>query len=132
MIENWNERLAVVVSQLRRTIIEDRGNTPSGQYNREVAIATGGLPIWSSFGGCLVITPTGSVVYYTEGEEVQEQLDTRWQRLALVVAGENYPELREIVPVRPHNAPPCDLCKGAGKCSDTICGICGGTGWLDQ
>src|SRR5262249_54968489 len=124
LIDNWNERLAEAIERLRRQVIEERSDTATARYNRETALATGGLPIWSSFGGCLAIRPNGMVVCYTDNEEVDERVDFKWQRLALVVAGEKYAELQELVPVRPNTAAACHLCNGVGKCSGTILRWC--------
>jgi hypothetical protein len=85
VIATWNARLAEAVERLRLELIE---HPPERALcYREVALATGGLPIITELSGAaLVLTPTGSILSCdSEDDSVKEIVDTKWQRLVLVV-----------------------------------------------
>ncbi len=120
---------------------------------RDVAKATGGLPVWHTMGGSFVLMPSGKVVSCSWEYEV-EPADTFETRTTLLFASEWFPSLADLKPERPSDALDCPTCKGdreffkrklveAGDITATearglsepspiICDKCGGLGWIER
>jgi hypothetical protein len=95
---------------------------------REVAQATGGLPVYMDMGGALVITEDLDVLAYEwETKRAEREVDEGWRRSAYCHAARRYPELQALLPVRPANARTCPQCSGTGL----DCGTCWSTGWVE-
>jgi hypothetical protein len=90
--------------------------------------------VYGDLGGSLLIGIDGEV--YSQDHNTMEcrpEPDPRWRQLAWVVAAEQAPELRALLPARPPNTPDCPGCGGAGRIPmgqvSPICGGCWGLGW---
>ncbi|HEY7310957.1 MAG TPA: hypothetical protein VH643_16455 [Gemmataceae bacterium] len=130
MIPFWNELLEKSVERLYRRMIS--ANSVTSTVFRDAALGASGLPVYCDISGCLVITPKGNIVCYNcETRQVGDIVEPGWMLIALVKASETYDELRELRPVKPHDAQACKSCNGTGKIlSGKIwCKECWGTGW---
>jgi hypothetical protein len=97
---------------------------------RDVA-AFGALPLYSDPGGCIALRPDGRVVqvFWRKPEASFQDAPPSWRTVALVSGAARYPELRELLPKRPEQAPDCPNCV-AGRLEDgSICGVCFGLGF---
>jgi hypothetical protein len=108
-------------------------------YSRDlslrVASVTGCLPIYEDMGGTILLAPSGDLFFYDDGSETMNPVEDRvWENIALVSLAKKYPDLAEVLPVRPENAVDCPLCLGTGRVTslNLLCGECGGTGWRDE
>jgi hypothetical protein len=84
--------------------------------------------------GCLVLAADGTVLRYDpDSATVYHVSDDKNIKLALVSGAERYPDLAEILPVRPRGANTCTDCSGQGKHFQgrVYCGRCGGLGWVE-
>jgi hypothetical protein len=130
---NWNSTVAGFVRAKIEALLQSE---PTGPYDDcSVARATNALPVYHGFLGALVLTANGDVLFYDcDSEQTTRESEERTVIAAISAAGK-YPELREILPVRPPEATTCAACSGAGRVSVTptvrlFCGKCWGLGWI--
>lgn len=103
----------------------------AGAEFRDVARQFEALPVYSDLGGTLFITPSLQVLTMRSEETILgEECSPQWRLVALVVAAERFPELAQLLPVRPGNVAPCAMCSGTGRLQQGVrCGSCFGLGW---
>ena len=117
--------------------LAEAGLAPGGKPDEREAIrATGGVPVHSSWTGCTLVTPDGTVLHWDdERKSVETVVDKKGHRAALKFLAELDPELRSLAPVRPISARPCPTCRGKGTVEvagvEADCGECGCVGWSD-
>lgn len=111
---------------------------------RTLAQHLGALPIYADLGGYILLRPDGELLFVDIDQDPQDvrvmttSIEPRWRTLALVVGSEKYPELRELLPVRPNGAQDCRTCGGRGRVDPTPevrglwCGECHGLGWVSD
>lgn len=114
---------------IRRRLVEYLSD--AGAEFREVASQFEALPVYSDLGGTLFITPSLQILTLrTEENILGEECSPQWRLVALVAAAERFPELSQLLPVRPGNVAPCVTCSGTGRLQQGIrCGSCFGLGW---
>ncbi|HET9472470.1 MAG TPA: hypothetical protein VFO82_01170 [Steroidobacteraceae bacterium] len=102
-----------------------------GAPHREIARATGGLPVYADLGGGLAVKSNGKVVGYSwESREVQEA-GADWSRLAIARLVREHPAFAELLPERPDDAENCAACSGTGiMMANFDCGHCLALGWV--
>jgi len=99
--------------------------------------AVDGMLLYGTIGHAAYLRPDGSVWYQVTAEASEATTD-EWQvasyieRIdALVIATKRYPELLELLPLRPSDVPNCGMCKGSGRVvAEMNCTTCGGLGWV--
>lgn len=125
-IDGWSDQHANTVRALINQIRSEAAEaTP---LEREASLCTDGLPVYMDLGGCLLITPDGSVLEFApETAAVSVVTDPSWIRVARTAAAERYEALAGL---RPRGETACPTCGGKGFFgSDPVrCGTCGGTG----
>ena len=84
--------------------------------------------VYADMGGTIFLRPDGTLVGEKESGEPMP-VDDNWRTVALVVGARTHPELRELLPVRPGDAVPCNACAGTGLIHSVTCGACLGLGW---
>lgn len=90
------------------------------------------LPVYSDFGGTLLISESGEVLERDDESGVTSPVKDRvWFLIALVSAARRFPELSFLQPQRPIAALECTSCSGSGFQMGVLCGRCGGTGWVE-
>lgn len=92
------------------------------------------LPVYSDFGGTLLIDGHGEVHSQSHiTMEVSPESAPEWRTMAWVAAADLVPELRAALPARPADATDCAACVGNGKVwvheAFHWCGQCSGVGW---
>jgi hypothetical protein len=94
------------------------------------------LPVTFDLGGFCAVTLDGSVrVCGWEEEDERLSRDPQFVRAILYRAATKYPELSELMPVRPPEAKDCPHCPGVERArresgvSNLLCS-CGGLGWV--
>jgi hypothetical protein len=128
-----NPRLAKEIRALLEQILAGLPVDAATALYKDVAFATGGLPVYADIGGALAITPEGEIrLYDHETKEVSASVDAKWRRVALTHAAEKYPSLADLRPVTPADAIGCPHCNGTGRLLNERlrCATCVGTGWL--
>jgi len=91
-----------------------------------------GVRIYGDIGGAAFIRPDGSLVFEAWDTGPYQEQNPGFHTLALVVGCREHPELRELLPTRPADAPDCHACGGAGALAgfeSLACGSCHGLGW---
>jgi hypothetical protein len=98
---------------------------------RDVAGQFDALPVYSDMGGTLFITPTQQILCMRSDDSVvHEEQSPEWRLVALVAAAERFPELKQLLPVRPVGVSLCTVCSGTGRLHQGFrCGSCCGLGW---
>jgi hypothetical protein len=103
---------------------------------RESARAHRALPVYADIDGSLFLKPNGEV-WFQAGESVGSALkleeSPHWCLVARLAAAERFPELAELVPIRPAGAVDCSDCEGRGRVLNDLvrCGVCYGLGWSE-
>jgi hypothetical protein len=133
-----------VVSESLRARLEQRiedylaAASPANML-RHIAAARRALPLYTDIGGASLLSTDGEVWDFPWDAEQAEQVTGRERMLALVIGAERFPELKELLPVRPASAPDCPECEGTGKfglsgSSGQVmrCPDCAGLGWLQK
>jgi len=118
--------------ELIRRLTEEARRSGRWDWEREAAARTGGLPVYATMGGILVIRPDGTVVWMLDDSgTVEEVREEGWRLVALTHAVQKYPELKSLAPVRPAGATECKACGGRGwvLLESVVCGDCSSTGW---
>jgi len=94
------------------------------------------LPVYADIGGSLFLKPNGDV-WFQSSESVNSALkleeSPHWRLVARLAAAERFPELAELVPIRPAGAADCSDCEGRGRVLNDLvrCGVCYGLGWSE-
>jgi hypothetical protein len=128
-----NPRLAEEIRALLEQTVAGLPVDAATALCKEVALATGGLPVYADIGGALAITPEGEIrLHDHETKELSASVDAKWRRVALTHAAEKYPSLADLRPVKPADAIGCPQCDGTGRLLNNRlrCAACVGTGWL--
>ena len=112
---------------------------------RKVAAELNVLPMSLNFSACYGVRPDGEVVMIDFDEDAPYKLhletDPRICRLVLCQGAKKFPELNELVPIRPSDAEDCLSCGGTGIepmniklgfDEERIVCWCGGLGWLPK
>jgi hypothetical protein len=109
-------------------------------FNHQQAVAMlGVLPLTCDWGGCYAIRPDGEIVVflYETPEVCSVEEDPRIRNMAIYQGSLRYPELKELVPLRPPTARDCPTCEGTGIHPislqierDNILCYCGGLEWV--
>ena len=95
-------------------------------------------PDWFSFWG---IQPNGNVIHFNAEKPYEQEIVTNQKIINMVffVAAKNFPELKELMPIRNPESIVCPGCDGTGipkefanheVLSKGIACNCGGVGWL--
>jgi hypothetical protein len=125
--------LPVHVSALIERLIEECVRNPADPL-REIARAHRALPVYADMDGSLFLKPNGEVWFQgSEGALALEESPHRCL-VARLAAAERFPELAELVPVRPAEAVDCPDCEGRGRVLNDLvrCGVCYGLGWSND
>lgn len=98
------------------------------------ALAREALPLYRDLTGCILLTPSGDFLFLNwETGEVESVQDPKWRTVALVEGSKQFPELQELFPTRPPNAPTCTKCGGSGRLrlgkQELLCATCSGLGY---
>lgn len=128
-----NPRLAEEIRALLERTLVGLPVDAATALDKQVALATGGLPVYADIGGAIAITPEGEFRSYDhETTEVSASVDAKWRRVALTHAAEKYPSLAALRPMKPSDAIGCPQCHGTGRLLKDLlrCATCVGTGWL--
>ena len=114
---------------IRRRLAEYLGKA-DGEF-RDIASRLEALPVYSDLGGTLFITPSLHILSLRSDDTVvSEELSSEWKLIALVAAAERFPELGQLLPVRPSGVTPCEVCSGTGRLQQSLrCASCFGLGW---
>lgn len=94
------------------------------------------LPVYADMDGSLFLKPNGEV-WCQHGESIDSALkleeSPHWCLVARLAAAERFPELAELVPIRPAGAMDCSDCEGRGRVLNDLvrCGVCYGLGWSE-
>jgi len=94
------------------------------------------LPLLINWTETTGITPDGAIRKFSADGDYSEYeglrtVDAQLFFGALVQGARKYPELRSLIPARPHDAKTCESCRGLGLYPpdlDIVC-ECGGVGW---
>ena len=123
------------VSVLIERLIEEcvRNSTDS---MGETARAHRALPVYADVGGSLFLKANGEVWF--QGSEsgnsaLKLEESPHWCLVARLAAAERFPELAELVTIRPAEAADCPDCEGRGRVLNDLvrCGVCYGLGWSE-
>jgi hypothetical protein len=131
MVAGWTSELAAKVAKHLKTML-DQPRTPV-DWNVAAAKRTNCLPSYADISGEVVLSLSGELFFSDgESEPVAPLDDVLWRNVALVSLVGRYPDLGELLPVRPPDAATCPACSGAGKVMDgrLLCGTCGGLAWI--
>jgi hypothetical protein len=103
---------------------------PAAEF-RDVATRFNALPVYSDVGGTLFVTPSLQILSMRSDETVVvEEHAPQWKLVALIAAAERFPELKQLLPVRPNGVSVCSICLGTGRVEQGLrCGACFGLGW---
>ena len=88
--------------------------------------------IYADLGGAALLDLDGRVWFFPWDGEAAWEDSANWRLTALVIGAERFPELQELLPVRPSLAPDCSSCQGTGSFAHlrkVKCPGCGGLGW---
>jgi hypothetical protein len=108
---------------------------------RRIAAGANVLPLFIEMGGVYAITVAGDIVSFSWDnlELPREEHDPRIRNIVLFQGSKKYPELRNLIPERPDDAPICPHCQGTGiesfSATHNIEGVvcfCGGLGWIPK
>ena len=101
------------------------------EWLSNLAKRTGGLPVYASWWGEMLLLPDGNVIFIDDDGEVSRVLDRATIRLVHKRASEIFPQLAGLAPQRPPDVPDCATCRGTGKSGTSAgCRACGSMGWL--
>jgi len=123
------------VSVLIERLIEESLRS-STDLAGKIARANRVLPVYADIGGFLFLKPNGEV-WSQDSESFDSALkleeSPHWCLVARLAAAERFPELSELVPVRPAEAADCSDCEGLGRVLNGLvrCGVCYGLGWFE-
>ena len=83
---------------------------------RRLAAELNLLPMFLDFGGCYGIRPNGGIVSFSWDEpyKLDVENDPRIWNIVLFQGAKKYPELEELIPIRPPDTVECPDCKGTG------------------
>jgi len=126
-----------------RMAAAEREHPESARWIREA----GGISLFGTIGGEAYLRPDGTVWYYWAADWTNDPDRYEWREgrgnerwAALVLGSKRMPELKQLLPIRPPNAPDCPRCGGRGEIhvsrqSDgkergIICPDCGALGWI--
>ena len=115
------EALAEVNSWMASRLRELDGLYLFGTIGMEAALLRDGtVRVWSADS-------------WFHSEEYTERAATPEEHIAAIVFGsENWPELRELLPLRPATARTCSVCAGVARAKQgLICPNCQGLGWVN-
>jgi hypothetical protein len=119
------------VSALIERLIEDclRGSNDS---LAKTARAHRVLPVYADVDGSLFLKPNGEVWSQNADSPLKLEESPHWCLVARLAAAERFPELAELVPIRPSAAVDCADCEGSGRVLNGLvrCGVCYGLGWI--
>jgi hypothetical protein len=130
--------ISEIISEKIKQYIE---STDNPEYLRVLVADLCTLPLLLDMGGCYGIRPNGDIICFSYDNEFESYIETdqRIHNIALYQGIIKYPELKELLPVRPPNAKQCEYCKGSGLSEpkndpvykSIIC-YCGGLGWIPE
>ena len=124
------------VSALIERLIEECVRNPVDAM-RELARAHRALPVYADMDGSLFLKPNGEVWFQgSEGDKksaLRLEESPHWCLVARLAAAERFPQLAELVPIRPAEAADCSDCEGRGRVLNDLvrCGVCYGLGWSE-
>jgi hypothetical protein len=116
-------------------------STPDPNDLRRVAAGANALPLFIDMGGIYAINAGGEIISFSWDnlELPREESDPRILNIVLFQGSKKYPELRDLIPKRPADAPICPHCQGTGidsfSATHNIEGVvcfCGGLGWIPK
>lgn len=121
-------------------LIARQSDLATDWYHRDEALAEHARrlrawPVYGDMGGVLLVAADGQVHCRDNNwMGIAPEANPRWRLLAWVAAAAAAPELRALLPARPHDAPDCAGCGGAGcvrigAVEGVWCGGCMGLGW---
>jgi len=121
------------ISALIERLIEEclRNSTDSLS---KTARAHRALPVYADVSGSLFLKPNGEVWSQSSGSDASSlklEESPHWCLVARLAAAERFPDLAELVPIRPAAALDCQDCDGCGRVLNGLvrCGVCYGLGW---
>jgi hypothetical protein len=102
---------------------------------RRVAAEKQAFLVYADIGGAALLSVDGRVWELPWDAEDAHEASVQGRLLALVIGAERFPELQELLPVRPASTPDCAACQGTGRFGDfenIKCLKCAGLGWLPE
>ena len=129
----WRVMIPPEAAAALRRLIEEALRSAPWPHQREAAMATGALPVYSGWTAELVITEAGEVMEFDhDTKTVRLAREECWRTIALVRAARCDPALRCLAPLRPPDARECKACGGSGiVLNSASCGDCFEKGWTD-
>lgn len=130
---------SMMISQLLNNFLVESKPDQRGLYR--IAVRTNVLPLYVEMGGVYAINVDGDIFSFSWDnlDLPREETDPRIRNIVLFQGSKKYPELRDLIPERPDDAPICPHCHGTGIDSfstlNNIEGIvcfCGGLGWIPK
>ena len=131
MLSKWTSELAARVSRHLEAILYEPEASPP--WKVEATRRTNGLPVYADMGGVIALTLSGEFVSYDpESDAVTPVRESVWNGVGLASLARQYPDLGELLPVRPSEASVCSNCSGSGWMMDgrLFCRMCQGLGWI--
>lgn len=122
--------------------VYDPGTHPMAERIREIVAEHGMLPLHFDMAYCVGIRAdltVWGVLWEDWGDAARVSDGPRLCRdhvnrdIALIIGSDSYPELRELLPIRPSPAPVCPACDETGVDDDRgRCVVCHGLGWIPE
>jgi hypothetical protein len=121
------------VSSLIDRRIEEYLSGPPDEL-QEAARRHRALPVYADIAGTRFLKPNGAVLFQGSdhaGSDLTPEQSPHWQLVARLAAAERFPELSDLVPIRPPSVPDCPDCEGKGRVLNDMlrCDACYGLGW---
>jgi hypothetical protein len=90
--------------------------------------------VYADLGGVIALQLSGEFISYNpELDTIAPLPEGVWNDVGLASFGRQYPDLQELLPVRPAHSSVCSNCSGSGWMMDgrLFCRMCRGLGWLE-
>ena len=134
MVPIRSELSKLIAARIR----EYRDTSPAPFNHQRIVEKLVALPLTCDWAGCHALRPDGVIIVFQTDypDDWRIEDDPRLQNMAIFQGSLKYPELKELVPVKPAEALPCQECGGTGihpinahlGVTNILC-YCGGIGW---
>jgi hypothetical protein len=118
---------------LEQRLVDCLAGSLPGESVRRVAAEKRAFLVYSDIGGAALLSVDGRVWELPWDDEDAYEATPQGRLCALVIGAERFPELQELLPIRPASTPNCLGCQGTGKFSNfdkVRCLQCSGLGWI--